>query len=106
MKQGYVYILSNKIGGTIYIGITSDLAKRLYEHKNKIFKGFAAKYDLDKLVYLENHSNIEDAVKREYQLKNWRRGWKIALIEKENPNWLDLTESLNYFANSTEPVYL
>ncbi|MCL2440030.1 MAG: GIY-YIG nuclease family protein [Alphaproteobacteria bacterium] len=94
MKQAYVYILANKKNGTIYIGVSSDLIKRIYEHKNKSHKGFSAKYDICKLVYYEVFDDIELAIAREKQLKNWRREWKLELIEKTNPEWRDLYEDI------------
>ena len=90
MKQAYVYILSNQKNGTLYIGVTSDLIKRIYEHKNNFVDGFTKRYNIHDLVYYEVCDNIEQAIKREKQLKNWKRDWKISLIEKKNPNWKDL----------------
>ena len=90
----YTYILSNKKQGTLYIGVTSDLIKRIHEHKNKVVPGFSKQYNLDKLVYYEIHDNIEAAISREKQLKNWHRQWKIELIEENNSNWNDLYESI------------
>lgn len=91
---GYVYILSNQPRGTLYIGVTSDIYKRIWEHKNKIVEGFTKKYSLDKLVYYECHEDIEEAIKREKQLKEWKRLWKIQLIEKTNNQWRDLYDEL------------
>ena len=88
--QSYIYILSNKKNGTLYIGVTSDLIKRIYEHKQKVIDGFSKQYGLDKLVYYEAITDITTAIKREKQLKNWNRAWKIELIEKENPEWNNL----------------
>ena len=88
--QSYIYILSNKKNGTLYIGVTSDLIKRIYEHKQKVIDGFSKQYSLDKLVYYEVITDITTAIKREKQLKNWNRTWKIELIEKENSEWHDL----------------
>ena len=93
-KTGYVYILSNKKEGTLYIGVTSDLIKRVYEHKNKVVPGFSKLYNLDKLVYYEILDNIEEAIKREKQLKNWHREWKINLIKETNIEWNDLYQSI------------
>jgi len=90
----YTYILSNKKQGTLYIGVTSDLIKRIHEHKNKVVPGFSKQYNLDKLVYYEIHDNIEAAISREKQLKNWHRQWKIELIEENNSDWNDLYESI------------
>ncbi|MBS0351685.1 MAG: GIY-YIG nuclease family protein [Proteobacteria bacterium] len=90
MKSGYVYILANQPNGTLYIGVTSDLRKRIWQHKNKHSDGFTAKYHLDKLVYYEVFEDIESAIYREKRLKEWQRKWKISLIEKINPLWKDL----------------
>lgn len=86
--------MANKENGTIYIGVTSNLIKRAYEHKNKICEGFTKKYELNKLVYYEVFDEIMTAIEREKQLKKWNREWKLNLIEKENPNWDDLYESI------------
>jgi len=89
-KNYCVYILASKRNGTLYIGVTSDLLKRVSEHKQKIVKGFTKKYNVDKLVYYEQTNNIVSAIGREKQLKKWKRSWKIGLIEKQNPGWNDL----------------
>lgn len=94
MKESFVYIITNKKNGTLYIGVTSDLIKRIYEHKNKIFEGFSSKYKLDKLVYFEKFDDIYNAINREKILKTWKRSWKKDLIEKQNPDWLDLYYTL------------
>ena len=94
MKQGYVYILFNKPNGTLYIGVTSDLIKRIYEHKNKYVKGFTEKYSVDKLGYYEMFDNITDAIAREKQLKGGNRQKKLNLIKKMNPEWKDLYEEI------------
>jgi putative endonuclease len=86
----YVYILTNRIGGTLYIGVTNDLVRRVYEHKSKAAEGFTKRHDVDRLVYLECFDDIEQAIHREKRLKKWTRAWKISLIEKDNPNWIDL----------------
>lgn len=78
----------------MYIGVTSDLIKRMYEHRNKLVKGFTQKYNLNKLVYYEHTQNIMSALEREKQLKNWHREWKNSLVETINPNWKDLSEGL------------
>jgi putative endonuclease len=85
-----VYILASKRNGTLYIGVTSNLLKRVWEHKEKIVRGFTKKYNVDKLVYYEQTGNVIAAIEREKQLKKWRRKWKLELIEKENPRWEDL----------------
>ena len=90
----YVYIMFNKKLGTLYIGVTTDIVKRIYEHKNKILKGFTSKYNLDKLGYYEVFDDIENAILREKQLKAGSRENKIKLIEKINPAWEDLSVSL------------
>jgi putative endonuclease len=92
-KQYYVYILTNKPRGTLYIGITGNIAKRIYEHKNKIIDGFSKKYDLNKLVYCESCDDVNAAIAREKMLKKWNRIWKIELIEQLNPAWDDLSEN-------------
>jgi putative endonuclease len=91
----YVYILANKKNGTLYVGVTSDLAKRVWEHKNKVYQGFSAKYGVDKLVYYETYEDIEFAIQREKQVKKWNRVWKAQTIMKLNPEWEDLYETLN-----------
>jgi len=93
VHQYYVYILASKKNGTLYIGVTYDLGKRVFEHKNKITKGFTSRYDVTRLVYFEIFGHIRDAIKREKQLKKWHRKWKIELIEKNNKNWNDLANN-------------
>ncbi|MEJ2633969.1 MAG: GIY-YIG nuclease family protein [Calditrichia bacterium] len=93
-KQFYVYILASKRNGTLYTGITSDLIKRVWQHKNKLVKGFTQKYNVDKLVYYEVLENAEGAIQREKQIKKWKRRQKIILIEKMNPEWKDLYNDL------------
>ena len=90
----YVYILSNKYKTTLYTGVTNNLYRRTLEHKMKIHQGFAEKYNIDILVYYELFYNIESAIKREERLKRWKRKWKIDLIEKFNPQWIDLTDTI------------
>ena len=86
----YVYILASKKNGTIYIGMSDDIERRMREHKLKELKGFTKKYGIDKLVYFEEFENSYDAFTRERQLKKWNRAWKLELIEKDNPQWKDL----------------
>ena len=93
-KQFCVYILASKRNGTLYIGVTSQLVARVWQHKNKVTEGFSAKYGVDKLVYYEAHDSAEAAFVREKQLKKWRRAWKIELIESLNPEWRDLYEEI------------
>jgi putative endonuclease len=88
--KSYIYIMTNKKNGTLYIGVTSDIVKRVYEHKNKLTDGFTKKYNLEKLVYYEIYDDIKEAITREKQLKNWKRDWKLELINKVNSNWDDL----------------
>ena len=95
-KNGYIYIITNKKNGTLYIGVTSNLIKSIYAHKQKLVDGFSKRYGLSILVYFESFETIVDAIKREKQLKQWQRQWKITLIEKENENWDDLYESIIY----------
>ena len=82
--------------GTVYIGMTNDLERRMFEHKNKLYEGFTKKYGLHILVYFEQFQYVNDAIKREKQLKNWNRQWKIDWIEKENKNWEDLSSDWKY----------
>lgn len=86
-----VYILASKPYGTLYIGVTSDIGRRLYEHQNDLIDGFTKKYAVHQLVYLEGHDSMETAICREKALKEWRRAWKIKLIRAANPDWLDLS---------------
>jgi len=94
-KCYYVYILANKKNGTTYVGITSDLVGRIWEHKNKVNHGFSSKYNIDKLVYYEIFNDVNEAIDREKKLKLWKRKWKIELIEKNNPIWEDLFDKLD-----------
>ncbi|MBI5407624.1 MAG: GIY-YIG nuclease family protein [Nitrospirae bacterium] len=91
-KQYFVYILTNKSNKVLYIGVTNDLIRRIYEHKTKLVDGFTKKYNLMKLVYYETTGDIECAIRREKQLKNWHRDWKINLITEHNPEWKDLSK--------------
>jgi putative endonuclease len=93
-KQYYVYILARERNSTFYVGITSDLKKRVWEHKNEITGGFTKKYDVKKLVYFETYQDPENAIKREKRLKRWNREWKMNVIEKQNPDWVDLYDTL------------
>lgn len=90
MKQPAVYILASKRNGTLYIGVTSNLITRIWEHKNDLADGFTKKYKVHQLVYFEQHQDMVNAITREKQLKKWNRTWKLALIEKSNPDWRDL----------------
>ncbi len=94
MRNSCVYILSGR-SKTLYIGVTGDLLRRVYEHKHKLLDGFTKKYNLTSLVYFETFNNMQDAIQREKQLKNWHREWKINLIESINPDCKDLSEDFN-----------
>ena len=89
-----VYILTNKPRGTLYIGVTSNLPQRIWQHKNKVTKGFTEKHKLNKLVWYEVHDNMMSAIEREKALKAWKREWKIRIIEEMNPTWGDLYDDL------------
>jgi putative endonuclease len=89
-----VYILASKRNGTLYTGVTSDLVKRVWEHKNDLVEGFTRKYGVHTLVYFEMHHEMAEAIQREKQLKKWNRAWKIELIEKTNPGWRDLWQEI------------
>ena len=91
LRQPYfVYILASRVGGTLYIGVTNDIVRRLGEHTNGLVAGFTKKYGVTRLVYFETFGDIRDAIAREKQLKRWNRVWKVRLIEENNPNWDDL----------------
>ena len=94
MKQYYVYILASKRNGTLYIGVTNDLIRRVFEHKEGIIEGFTKKYNVKNLVYYEIHLDINEAIKREKAMKKWLRKWKIESIVKMNPGWRDLYEEI------------
>jgi putative endonuclease len=89
-RSYYVYILASRIGGTLYIGVTNDLVRRIGEHKLKIAESFTKTHEVTRLVYFEIFDQIEHAIRREKRLKKWPRAWKISLIEKQNPDWIDL----------------
>ena len=93
-KQFFIYIMTNKRKGTLYIGVTSDLPARVWQHKSNLIEGFTEKYKLHKLVYYEQHENIYSAIKREKQMKKWQRQWKLEIVEKLNPHWKDLYEEI------------
>ncbi len=98
--QYYVYILSNN-SKNLYVGMTNNLTRRIYEHKKELIEGFTKKYKLKKLVYFEITNDVNSAIKREKQIKNWRRQWKINLIESKNPNWEDLSANLGIDAETS-----
>ena len=90
MKEYYVYIIANLHKGTLYTGVTSNLRKRIWEHKSKVVKGFSEKHNIDRLVYFEIYNEPVTAIQREKKIKHWKRQWRIDLIEKDNPKWEDL----------------
>ncbi|MGB0576785.1 MAG: GIY-YIG nuclease family protein [Alphaproteobacteria bacterium] len=92
--SAYIYILASKKNGTLYTGVTSDLIRRVYQHKDKSIDGFSKQYDVDRLVYFEQHQTMRDAIQREKNIKHWSRQWKLELIEKSNPEWRDLYEEI------------
>ncbi|WP_309349205.1 GIY-YIG nuclease family protein [Parvibaculum sp.] len=94
MKGGWVYIMTNMPRGTLYVGVTSDIARRVWEHREGAVEGFTKRHGLKRLVFVERHEDIEAAIAREKQLKNWQRAWKIDLILAANPGWDDLYESI------------
>jgi len=93
-RQPAVYILASKRNGTLYIGVTSDLAKRVWQHKNDVVDGFTKRYSVHQLVWYELHETMESAIEREKTLKNWKRAWQLELIENSNPSWQDLYETI------------
>jgi putative endonuclease len=94
ISQAYVYFLTNKYNSTLYIGVTSNIARRIIEHKIKVNKGFSSRHNCEKLVYFESFDSMFDATTREKQLKNWKREWKNNLIDKMNPTWKDLSDEI------------
>ena len=100
MNAYYIYIVASEKNGTIYIGITNDLERRVFEHKNEIIRGFTKKYKCKKLLYFEHYTEVEQAIAREKQLKNWHRDWKLNLIKIQNPNFIDL--SIDWFRKDAE----
>jgi putative endonuclease len=91
---GWVYILTNRPNGTLYIGVTGDLARRIWEHREGVADGFTRRYALKRLVYVEQHDDIRTAIQREKLIKHWSRAWKVKLILRENPDWSDLYDRL------------
>ena len=94
MKQPFVYIITNDRNTTLYIGVTSNIIQRIYQHKNKLIEGFSANYNLHKLIYFEQFNDMHNAILREKRLKKWNRDWKNQLIKECNPCWVDLYSSL------------
>jgi putative endonuclease len=94
MAGGYVYIVTNRRNGTLYLGVTSNLPRRAFEHREGVIDGFTKRYGLKKLVYYEDFDDIRDAIQREKNMKHWPRAWKVRLIHAMNPDWSDLYETL------------
>jgi putative endonuclease len=94
MSMFFVYLLASRPHGTLYVGVTSNLAQRVWQHKSKAVPGFTSRYSVDRLVWFECHTLWDAAIRREKQIKEWRRSWKIQLIESDNPHWIDLYYSL------------
>ncbi len=95
MKQPCVYLLASKRNGTLYVGVTSNLLRRVWQHKNDVMEGFTKRYGVHNLVWYESHDTMESAITRENAIKEWKRAWKLSLVEKDNPAWLDLYEGLS-----------
>jgi putative endonuclease len=91
----YVYLLASGRNKTLYLGVTNDLVRRVYEHKNKVVRGFTRQYTVDRLVWFESYDDPDNAIAREKDVKKWRRAWKLRLIEELNPQWLDLYEQIS-----------
>lgn len=102
--KAYVYILASKSNGTLYVGVTNNLAKRMAEHKSGVIGGFTCRYDVKQLVYFERFTTFESAIRREKQLKGWKRSWKIGLIEHDNPQWRDLSTDVGVDDDYIEAV--
>ena len=95
MQGGWVYIVTNRPDGTLYIGVTSNLARRIWEHREGVYEGFTKRYTLNCLVWMQRFDDIRDAIAQEKKMKEWRRAWKVKLILASNPQWRDLYEDLN-----------
>lgn len=95
MRGGWVYILASRYRGTLYVGVTSNIAARIFQHREGSGAEFTRKYDVTRLVYAEQHATIEEAIAREKMLKRWKRDWKFRLIEEGNPDWTDLFDRIN-----------
>ena len=94
MRGGWVYIVTNRPNGTLYVGVTSDLARRIWEHREGVVDGFTKRYGLKRLVYAEYHTDIHAAIQREHNIKHWRRAWEVRLILADNPDWRDLYDRI------------
>lgn len=95
MEEGWLYIVCNKRNGTLYLGVTSHLQRRIWQHREGLIEGFSKKYGCSRLVWVQHFSNLHDARQREWQMKKWKRAWKIELIERDNPDWRDLWDDMN-----------
>ena len=104
MKVPCVYILASGVRGTLYIGVTSDLARRVWQHRNDVVPGFTSRYQVHHLVWFEQHPTMESAIRREKQLKEWRRLWKIRLVEESNPAWSDRFGEIAGIENGSRPA--
>ena len=94
MLGAWIYIVTNRRDGTLYVGVTSNLTQRIWQHKEGVVEGFTKRYNLKRLVYVEHHDDIRNAIQREKNLKHWSRAWKVALIAANNPDWKDLYDQL------------
>ena len=94
MRSSYVYMVASKRNGTLYVGLTSDLVRRIWEHKNDVVDGFTKRYGVHTLVWYEAHGSIQDAIQREKNIKDWKRAWKIELIQRSNPLWHDVYQNI------------
>ncbi len=94
MREYWVYILASRLGGALYVGVTNDLVRRVYEHRNGMVQGFTKQYNIKKLVYFESYSSIQTAIQREKNIKHWLRAWKTRLIGESNPDWRDLYDDI------------
>ena len=104
--RSYVYILASQRNGTLYVGVTNDLLRRVYEHRTGVQEGFTSRYNIKRLVWYEEHGSIVEAIGREKAIKRWRRNWKLALIEADNPQWLDLWDVLHAPTPPLGPIIL
>ena len=103
MKTPCVYLLASRRNGTLYVGVTSDLLGRVWQHRNKVVSGFTSRYSVNRLVWFETRETMFDAIAREKAIKRWRRAWKIEMIERENPDWFDLYPGLLRQVGSSLP---
>ena len=92
--QYFVYLMASGKNGTLYVGVTNDLIRRIYEHRNRLIAGFTSRYAVHRLVWFESTASVDAAIHKEKQIKNWKRAWKVAMIEESNPTWMDLYDTL------------